>query len=97
MLSMLRGTLRASMRSSLRLSSVSRVALVSASSLLNLNLLKVRQPLTGTARVVDDKQISMLSTLLVAGVTAAVLLPTLEPSECMGKKRKKDSVLDVIQ
>ena len=60
MLSMLRGTLRASMRSSLRLSSVSRVALVSAPSLLNLNLLKVRQPLT--ARVVDDKQISMLST-----------------------------------
>ena len=56
MLSMLRGTLRASMRSSLRLSSVSRVALVSASSLLNLNLLKVRQPLTGTAHVLQGWQ-----------------------------------------
>ena len=51
MLSMLRGTLRASMRSSLRLSSVSRVALGSASSLLNLNLLEVRQPLTAGAHV----------------------------------------------
>ena len=92
MLGMLRGTLRVSMRSSLRLSSVSRVALVSASSLLNPNL---RLPdLANTVPAPDAKQTSLLSKLVAAGVAAAVLLPTSEPSECMGKKRKKDSVLE---
>ena len=95
MLGMLRGgTLRVSMRSSLRLSSLSRVALVSASSLLNLNLLEVRQPLTAVARVSEEKQTSMLSTLLAAGVAAAVLLPTSEPADCMGKRKKNGSVLE---
>ena len=47
-------------------SSVSRVALVSAPSLLNLNLLEVRQPLTAVARVPEAKQSSMLSKLLAA-------------------------------
>ena len=94
MLRMLGSTLRASTRSSLRLSSLSRVALVSASSLLNLNLLEVRQPLTAVARVSEEKQTSMLSTLLAAGVAAAVLLPTSEPADCMGKRKKKGSVLE---
>ena len=97
MLGMLRGGalgLRVPMRSSLRLSSVSRVALVSASSLLNLNLLEVRKPLTAGNPVSKEKQTSMLATLLAAGVAAAVLLPICEPSDCMGKKRKKDSVLE---
>jgi hypothetical protein len=51
MLGMLRGTLRVSMRSSLQLSSVSRVALVSTSSLLNHNILEVRTPHTAGARL----------------------------------------------
>ena len=74
MLGMLRGTLRVTTRSSLRLSSLSRVALVSSSSLLNLNLLEVRQPLAAVAQVSEEKQSSMLSrTLLAAGMAAAVL------------------------
>jgi hypothetical protein len=84
MLGMLRGTLRVATRSSLRLSSLLRVALVSAS--LNLNLLEVRQPLAAVAHVSEEKPSSMLSTLLAAGVAAAVLLPMCEPSDCMGKK-----------
>ena len=95
MLGMLRGTLRVTTRSSLRLSSLSRVALVSSSSLLNLNLLEVRQPLAAVAQVSEEKQSSMLSrTLLAAGMAGAVLLPMCEPSDSMGKKRKKDSVLE---
>ena len=94
MLGMLRGTLRVATRSSLRLSTLSRVALVSASSLLNRDVLEVRKPLAAGAHVSEEKQSSMLSTLLAAGVAAAVLLPMCEPSECMGKKRKKDSVLE---
>ena len=93
-LGMLGSTLRVSMRSSLQLSCISRVALVSASSLLNRDVLEVRKPLADGAHVSEEKQSSMLSTLLAAGVAAAVLLPMCEPSECMGKKRKKDSVLE---
>ena len=43
-------------------------------------------------RIAEEKT-SMISTILAAGVVAAVLLPSGEPTGCMGKKRK-DSVLE---
>jgi hypothetical protein len=88
-------TLHASTRSSLRLPSLSRAALVSSVSLLNSNVLGMCLPECAAAKLTQtDKQTSMLSSLLAAGAFAAVLLPMCEPADCMGKKRKKDSVLD---
>ena len=79
------------MRSSLRLSSLSRLALVSTSSLLNSNLLKVHQPQSVVTSIPESPSSFKISKmLLAAGVSAAVLLPT---ADCMGQKRKKDSVL----
>ena len=60
-------------------------------ALLNAN---VPQPHASVALMQTDKQTSMLPSLLVAGAFAAVLLPTSETAYCMGKKRKKDSVLE---
>jgi hypothetical protein len=49
--------------------------------------LAARQPLTADVRIAEEKT-SMISTILAAGVVAAVLLPSGEPTGCMGKKRK---------
>ena len=91
---MLGSMLRASTRSSLRLSSLSRAALVSSSSLLTLKVHGMHFFPSVAASTQTDNSMSMLPSLLAAGAFAAVLLPTCEPSECMGKKRKKDSVLE---
>lgn len=89
MLGRLVSTLRPSARCSLRLSSVSRPALVSASSLLNAS--NLGQPLVVEfARARQNEKHGIFTHLVAAGVAAAVLMPT--QAECMGKKRKKDSV-----
>ena len=74
--------LRASTRSSLRLSLLSKAALISSPSLLNHNVLGRRQPPAVAASTQMDNSLSMLPSLLAAGAFAAVLLPT---SEFLGR------------
>ena len=62
---------------------------VSASSLLNAS--NLGQPLVVEfARARQNEKHGIFTHLVAAGVAAAVLMPT--QAECMGKKRKKDSV-----
>ena len=93
--SMLPASVRLSLRLSslsLRLSSLSRVAPVSSPLLLNSNVLgQLRQPASTRADKMLPSLYEMLPSLLAAGAVAAVL-SICEPTECMGKKRKKDSV-----
>ena len=91
---MLGSMLRHSGRWSMPFSSLSRVALVGASSLLNPNFLQLRQPPAAAPLFSADKKDNLATSLLAAGIFATVMLPTDGWSDCMGKKRKKDSVME---